>query len=211
MACLSDTDCDQPTAARCDAGACVGCDMSEQCAGIGMTNVCDTATTTCVECLATTDCASMQSCNLLTNQCTPTPEPALRTCDACTNDDQCPADHRCIRMQYMGVDRDPGWYCMREFNMVGDCERPFLSALMDRMSINGAAEQTYCGIDESTVSCEAVRALQDSVACPGGVADCMADGARCETVGLAPNQCTYSCGVHNNCPLTINCNTYCGG
>ena len=85
--------------------------------------------------------------------------------------------------------------------LASGCARPFLSILSDRMSLSGAAEEDYCGIDEMTVSCEAVRALIESQTCPGGTdGECAADGALCRMVGAAPNRCTYTCGSPDDCP-----------
>jgi len=41
------------------------------------------------------------------------------------------------------------------------------------------------------------------------------DDARCETVNLAANRCTYDCDLSNQCPNSVSCgssddNNYCG-
>ena len=206
--CVCTTDhgsCTSPGAARCNEGVCVSCNGSGQCDGIGDTEVCDTVAGECVECLHTDDCGAGESCNLLLNTCEPEPTPVRRTCESCTNDDQCPVQHRCIRMLFDGVDRDPGYYCLRELDAPGECPRPFRTGSPPRASLNGAASESYCTPDEDLVSCEAARGILDDWRCDAGVdgrcyppgEPAMAidiPGARCETFSGGGVRCTYSCG-----------------
>ena len=214
VACLDDADCTEAGAARCDPDthACVGCDDSAQCTGITGTEVCDVEASTCVECTVDDEspCGD-NSCDPASNACTSTPRGETRTCEACVADSECMADHRCVPMTFDGAEN--GSFCMRRAS--AGCARPFFSPLDARVSLSGAEAATYCGIDESTVSCQAVRALLDSRACPDGMAStCGAPGARCEMVGLALNQCTYACAGPSECLETgpaSTCNSgYCG-
>ena len=211
--CAGDTDCNDPAAARCEAGTCVGCTASTQCAGITGTEVCDMVAETCVGCVTTADCDGAETCNLLAHTCTDTAVGDLNTCAACTNDEQCPTDHRCVPMEFMGSARDPGYYCLLEADAPGDCPNPFtVGALINRTSLNGALAEGYCAIDEDTTSCEAVRALLDDWRCDAGVdGRCFppgeptmvvdVPGARCEDFpsGAVTNRCTYSCGGVSDC------------
>lgn len=201
VACLADTDCADPDTARCDAGECVPCTDSAQCDGIAGNEVCETGT--CVECSITDEAPCLgNSCDPASNTCTTTPIGLAMACEACVADSECAANHRCVPMTFMGAPH--GDYCMKVAST--GCARPFAGTLlMNRTSSSGADPDDYCPVDESAVSCEAVRALLLSRSCAGGVSDCMADGARCETVGGVPAQCTYSCGVNNNCPSSLNC------
>lgn len=232
VACLEHTDCTDPAAARCIEGACAPCTEPEHCAGVPDAEVCDVERGLCVECLSSADCGGSDTCDLLSHVCVSTPTRSLRTCEACTNDEQCPGNHRCVRMEYMGVPRDPGYYCLLEVDAPGDCPPPFVVGTPPRPSLNGIAAETYCGIAESITSCEAARALLDDWRCEAGVdGRCWSPaeptrvvdipGARCEDLGggVLTNRCTYSCaGGLNRCPDTITCGdggtgeaNYCGG
>ncbi|MGE0791631.1 MAG: hypothetical protein AB7S26_38505 [Sandaracinaceae bacterium] len=214
VACLSSADCTDPDNARCAADhTCQPCTDSMQCMGITGTEVCDSGT--CVECTATSDCSGTDTCNLLDNTCVDVLLGSLRTCSACSNDDQCPASHRCVPMTFMGPMRDPGYYCLLQADESGGCENPFTAGtLIDRQSINGAPMERYCAIDEMVTSCEAVRGLLDDWRCDAGVdgrcypighPELAIDipGARCEDLasGTVTNRCTYDCGGASDCKL----------
>ena len=235
VACRTNADCPVGMPVCGTENECGACTVATDCADRAATPACEVASGGCVECAATTDCESGETCNLLTFMCEDEPLPALRTCEACTNDDQCPMNHRCIRMQYMDVDRDPGHYCLLEVDAPGDCPNPFtVPTPIDRASINGALAEAYCSVDEALTSCEAVRGLLDDWRCDVGVDDrCYpvgepgmaidAPGARCEDLagGAVTNRCTYSCGGVANCAPSAPGNAcgpgstaeanYCGG
>jgi hypothetical protein len=139
----------------------------------------------------------------MTSMCTSTPRGSRLQCQSCVADSECMqtgGTFRCIPMNYQTAPR--GGYCMRAANTGGPpgCTRPYLTPIL-AASLSGVSMTTYCGIDQDLTTCDAVRALLDGRQCPTGSAtECMAEGARCETVGLAPNECTYSCGIPNDCP-----------
>ena len=212
VACLEHGDCTDPTRAQCLDGACVPCDAAAQCAGRANAELC-AADGACVECTLDDESACGEnSCDPAARACTGTRRGSLVTCEACVADSECMADHRCIPMDFDGD--HVGDFCMRVHGGT-DCVRPFTSLLTDRASLSGAPAETYCGIDEGTVSCAAVRALQLSHGCAGGVSECMAPGALCRGVGGTSNQCTYACGTNNECPPSGPASTcrggYCGG
>ena len=205
VGCLRDADCDDPTAARCEAGACTGCDASLQCAGITGTEVCDTDAATCVEC--TTDetdacggdpCTTAGTCSAYGT--------AQEACEPCDTDGNCAdPDHYCVPMRYMGTDR-PGGYCLRA---VPGCERPYSVETPVRTTLSGVGGMTFCGINETLATCEAVRALLTDQMCPSGADSECPEGGLCRTVGVLLNRCTYQCGIAAQCPSDAPANT-CG-
>ena len=92
------------------------------------------------------------------------------------------------------------------------CARPFSTGIV-AMSLSGASMATYCGVNQATISCEAVLALTTGRTCSGGSpSSCMADGALCETVDVVADLCTYPCTLTPQCPEPLNCiDGYCGG
>ena len=149
------------------------------------------------------------SCNPATNECTNTERNSVPSCGACVADSECGVSSRCVNVTYMGAAN--GSYCL--LLQSAGCERPFGGVLIEAASVSGAAEASYCGIDQSALTCAAVKALVDGKECLGGQAsECAAQSARCETIGGFDNQCTYSCGVSNQCPDGVMCASgYCGG
>ena len=205
VGCLRDADCDDPTAARCEAGACTGCDASLQCAGITGTEVCDTDAATCVQCTADEadacggdPCTTAGTCSAY--------GAAQEACEPCDTDANC-ADpgHYCVPMRYMGTDR-PGGYCLRA---VPGCEQPYSVATPVRTTLSGVGGMTFCGINEALATCEAVRALLENQMCPSGADSECPEGGLCRTVGVLLNRCTYQCGIAAQCPSDAPANT-CG-
>ncbi len=103
-----------------------------------------------------------------------------------------------------------GTHCLRLVS--SGCFRPYGGIALMEQSVSGDPEAPYCGFDQVTVSCDAIAALRASRQCPEGDASaCMAEGARCETIGALTNRCTYTCGVDDDCPETRACGAgYCG-
>ncbi|MEM6792181.1 MAG: hypothetical protein AAF715_31990 [Myxococcota bacterium] len=217
--CNTDAECTDPAMAKCDTsvagGTCVACDASPQCEGIAATPVCATSgdrVGTCVACTATEAgaCTAMQTCNLLDETCADVAPTTVDTCEPCTNDDQCLANHRCVPMDFP-VGTDLGHFCLEDATL-GTCERPYL-VFVNEPSINDVAATNYCGIDQDSVTCPAVIALSDSWQCPGGTDgmcspdsnpanEVMVPGAICEQVGAASNRCTHPCSVPDECPAS---------
>jgi len=205
--CATDADCISPSAAKCEGGACVPCDSSEQCEGLAGTEVCSEGA--CVECALGQEqaCQGSESCDLVAKACVAVAPGSVDTCGACTNDVQCVTNHRCIPMDFpMGTAH--GYYCLAEAMPTCD-DRPY-TVPINEASISGAPATNYCGINQDLATCEAVRALQDDWRCSGTDGMCSPDGmqpevavpgALCRQVGLTSNRCTYACNAAPQCPF----------
>ena len=205
VACLGDGDCDDPAAAKCDAGSCVACDDSAQCTGVTGTEVCEAGT--CVECTVDDASACDDTCDLLALECVDVAAGSVGNCKACSNDDQCGAGHRCIPLDFEGSAH--GHYCLAEPDPT--CARPFQKAV-NKASVNGVAATDYCGIEEDLATCEAVLALVQGWFCTGtdgmcsemeGGTEMAVPGAVCQPVDLGGDACTYGCNGVQQCPLAI--------
>ncbi|MEQ9697261.1 MAG: hypothetical protein RLO54_05495 [Sandaracinaceae bacterium] len=167
--CLADADCDAPTNPVCnDVGECVaGCTSNATCARFEATPACDEGGGTCVECDAddASQCGASESCDLIDFTCVP--QETRRTCETCTNDDQCPGGHLCVTMTYEGLPRGVGGYCLQTTADAGVCPRPFQNE-RDASSLNDPTTRVeVCSIFEDLQTCEAVRALIDDRLCTG--------------------------------------------
>jgi hypothetical protein len=93
----------------------------------------------------------------------------------------------CVPLSYMGTPR--GGYCLSE-----TCAQPFSTALGGRTTLSGRTGGTYCGINESLATCEAVLAYSDTcdktMPCP--------ESGLCRPID-GVNVCTYPCNVTGEC------------
>ncbi|MEM9693929.1 MAG: hypothetical protein AAGA56_15380, partial [Myxococcota bacterium] len=116
--CMTDAQCTEPMAARCNTatGECEQCTESPQCAaGVEGLGVCDSGT--CVACNVSDEsgCSASQTCDLDSGSatfrtCVDVAENTLSVCDACTNDRQCGTDSLCLPMD---LDMTPnGFFCL---------------------------------------------------------------------------------------------------
>lgn len=229
--CTTDADCTSPTAAHCNPAdlTCIPCDNSTQCVGVPGASVCATEASaisgvnagTCVECTATEGCTDPTTCNLTANTCDGADNGTLDACEACTNDDQCEANHACVPMEFNGSDN--GFFCLQD--TTSNCSRPYFPSASAKSSINGNAAVTYCSVNESMVSCQAVQALQLGRFCTtdGACSETMGGaetptlGAVCENLGQG-DRCTYPCAIVDQCPTGLTCGDgdttppgWCGG
>lgn len=196
----SNLDCTEPTASRCVGDSCAACMMDSHCAHISGRPRCFGGV--CRECSPATenaDCGG-ESCNPATRTCSGITRFSRGVCEQCVSDNDCiqsggANSFRCIPMNYQGTPR--GGYCMRTVS--SGCDRPFLTTIT-AVSLSNAPSTTYCGIDQSVVSCEAVNALRSSTVCPSGTpSECMGLGSLCNSVGAALNRCTYACSSPDEC------------
>ncbi len=202
VACLGHSDCTEADAARCDAGSCVACQDSAECAGVAEGAVCHSSS--CVECALSDEsaCTSGKTCDLLAFKCVDVAPGSILNCNGCTNDKQCDTGHRCIPMDFEM--KPHGHYCLAEPSPT--CNQPFLVAINEQ-SINGEAATDYCGIKQDLTTCEAVLALVNNWACTNADGMCgpmnkpeqAVPGAICRKVGLGGNRCTYACGIAAQC------------
>lgn len=122
------------------------------------------------------------------------------------------ADHRCVPMNYMGSpfpDTETG-FCLeiavRNSGGPGpdfDCRSPYPTPLSDRVSLSGAAPDTYCGVREEKTTCPAVIALDENQACPGQSDDECPEGGLCRNILISRDRrewrCTYECTTAKQC------------
>ena len=212
VACNEAADCTEPGMARCDETTheCTTCMVDTDCEGTGRTACALTGAragscVACTEASAPRDCGDF-SCNPATNTCTTTEREMTSTCQPCVSDTECIVNHRCITMNYMDVPR--GGYCLLELPGSGICPRQTVNVLSERVSLSGATASSYCSVDESAVTCEALLALSAPCTppCP--------EGGRCETVVGSGEVCTYTCGSTSECPSSgpyRTCNSATGG
>ena len=134
VACLGHGDCTNADAARCDAGNCVACQDSADCAGVAEGAVCNAET--CVECALSDEsaCTSGKTCDLLQSKCVDVAPASVLNCMACSNDKQCETGHRCIPMDFEM--KPHGHYCLAEPSP--GCLEPF-AVPINKASISEAA------------------------------------------------------------------------
>src|SRR5690606_3487659 len=218
VTCLANDACTDPTASLCEDGQCAPCLNNDDCSHIQGRGVCDAGE--CVECTPDDPNACGESpCNPLTRLCSDFGTNRL-ACQTCDTDANCAeADHYCVPMRYMGDDRQNA-YCLKSVD--AGCERPVSVDVAGRATLSGAAGLTFCSINESLATCEAVLALRNDQECHGGTDEECPEGGVCRTVGTFPNRCTYRCGGAIHCPQGAPLNTcgqgtppaepsYCGG
>lgn len=225
VACLTDRDCTDLAAARCDtaAGACAPCDDSAQCAGRTGTEVCagagaGAAAGSCVECTGDDPSAcGANVCDSRMSTCTTTPAGTTGLCQPCVSDAQCRPGQLCIPMTFGTPEVEVGLYCLWRQDAtesgapMGDCfaARPYVDAAA-LTSVDGATA-TVCSLAVST--CEAHNDYR-TTACtlPGTPADdeCGVPGqpdGYCVMAGAATNRCTVPCGGDDDCQTGFTCDT----
>lgn len=220
--CLGNEQCTDPGASRCnDANECVPCGSATDCEHVmdegANLRYCESVegAARCVQCTLDTegdDCGSFV-CDPQTLRCTMTVRERAGTCQPCISDSHCAAaDDSCVPLSFDGTAR--GHYCLRNFS--AGCVRPFNVQLTGRMTRSGVSGLSFCGIDESLTTCEAVIAALEGDSCPSGTAaECATEGAICGTVTGLANVCSYPCDNSNQCPSGMTCplvaSAYCGG
>lgn len=201
VACAADTDCTDPSAARCDleSNTCAPCNDGAQCAGTGE-NVCDDGA--CVECTEDTAAAhcGANACDPVALTCTTTARDSLGSCQPCLSDDECFGDAACVPMRFEGA--EVGHYCLTRRPEAGCLtnDPPYRVGLTDRVSRSRAPSATYCGINEDLTTCEAVSVATESTPCVDSE-ECP-EGGLCALVSSGDEQCTYPCSQGAECPIT---------
>jgi hypothetical protein len=197
--CNANSDCNDPSAARCDPeqNECGGCESETDCIGIEGRPICNDRT--CVQCTPATedvDCDG-KSCDPASFACTDTEVGSLETCEECVADSECGEDgNRCVPMTYDGA-RYPNegiGFCLKSIDLGGSCANPY-RIVVRRTSLSGAAADDYCGINEDLATCQAVRALLADTPCNPVNADqdCPQPAGLCRELPGVLNRCTYLC------------------
>lgn len=244
VGCLENADCRNSAASYCSrlTNSCEACELDVDCAHIEGKGACSAGV--CVQCSTSNDQACVldgigYSCNPKSNSCTQTRKHSVALCGACVADSECQSEGivaRCVPMTF-GPNRVPrGNYCLRAVS--SGCEQPFGSTLvmtLTAVSASGAPSDDYCGIDQGSVTCEAIRDMQDpsnSIRCTNpntnladddlcgcsrnpvsGVCEGPGDGGLCREINGA-NRCTIQCGDGSQCTTGRGCTSkspaYCG-
>lgn len=129
--CTTNTQCMLPLP-YCVGGRCVQCQTDTNCSGVSEGLHCNLAVHTCVECLASSDCAVGNVCDSVVNRCTL----------ACASDTDCSSDMtHCETTRHMCVE------CLNDQQCASD--RPYCNALTDRcvecLADGNCASGQVCG------------------------------------------------------------------
>lgn len=203
VACLTNDDCPNADASRCEAGACVGCAGNEDCGHVEGVPECSAGT--CVQCTPETEeirCGA-RACDPRDRVCTETVRGSLGLCQPCLADSECdssgPSSPRgCVPVTYAGMAQ--GAVCLAQPVAPSSCPRRFPESIATttRSGIQG----TYCHPVQTITTCEAILDFQK---------DCQTD-ADCGAAGLPDGlcrggRCTYECAGTSACPNGYECRT----
>ena len=204
VACLANTDCPSATASRCDTttNACAACQNDSDCTQISGKNACSNGT--CVQCTAAKETAcGAYSCNPATNACTTTNRGSLDYCGACLADSECIGGDiatptaRCVPMTFNGTAH--GNYCLQVATVL-NCTAPY-KVNIDATSLSGVAD-TYCGINQTATTCEAVVDMIASKSCTVDSNCGNGQGGLCKNFSLTSTpdlRCTIPCDSAAQC------------
>ena len=226
--CLGDDDCPSVSKAYCKSNKCTSCEDSKQCnhfkgpPGTPGTTVCKTEqfgdagtpSGECVECTVEDESpCGVNSCDPATNHCTKTRVASVNYCGACLADSECNGGTapdggthvaRCIPMTFQGSWR--GNYCFQVGNSIGTCPRPFGYLKSSVASVSSPNLDSYCSIDESLTTCEALLDISKSCAQgPCGCKDGNCAGGVCPNSGTMNQTCTVRCNFTSECPTSLTC------
>jgi hypothetical protein len=93
-----------------------------------------------------------------------------------------------------------GNYCLQRVASAGasGCAAPYSVAIAS-VSTSAAPSENYCGINQTSTTCEAVVDMIASKTCSVDT-DCgNGQGGLCKTVGTNPNRCTIPCSESTEC------------
>ncbi len=205
--CLSNADCPSDESV-CSGGNCTGCRIDNDCTEHLGLPVCSNGS--CVQCTETKkNQCNGNSCNPATNECTDTLLSSVRTCQRCVSDDECSNnDQDCVKMNFRTVERNDG-YCLyraSEFN----CSRPY-PIRVERQSLSGKPATTYCTVNESEVTCEALLQYGEPCDFPEECGVPNVNDGLCKPFS-GVYRCSYTCESNEDCPLPFGaatCSGYC--
>ncbi len=210
VACLSGTDCKDATESACVDGSCSPCTTNPDCTNISGKNVCTGGT--CVQCTANDEspCGG-KSCNPTKNTCTGTNRGSVDICHSCVADSECiggvPSDAGAITMRCVPMmmgSASHGNYCLQILPASSVCLQPY-TVVFSTTSASGAATAQYCGVNQSTTTCEAVLDLQASKPCSVDAECGNGQGGLCKTIVGVGLRCTIPCDISSQCPSSLTC------
>jgi hypothetical protein len=215
--CRTSADCTSASASLCSSGSCGPCAHDADCSNITDKSVCKTTSTgdagvdtgTCVQCsVANETHCNGNSCDPATNACTTTSIASLDPCNTCKADSECKGGNlatpttRCVPMTFGSAGLAHGNYCLQRFAAVSStgCKQPYILMPGTLGSTSGASAESYCGINESITTCEALLDLASGTITCSVDSDCgKGKGGLCKTVGGTPSRCTIPCGSGAEC------------
>ena len=218
LACLENADCANGATCDMDTKTCVNtCEEHADCAGVLGKEACGPEGV-CVECTPDNEAGcSGKVCEPDTLECSESiGQKSAGSCRSCISDSQCIDDYKCVPMQYQSSAH--GNYCLK---LRGPgCVEPYRIEL-DRTSLNSTQSETFCGINETLTTCEAILAFNAECDEDG---KCIIDDIEVEVPGAickptaVPNRCTYYCQDDLQCFPSAPCpdpgnqeDLYCGG
>jgi hypothetical protein len=145
-----------------------------------------------------------KSCNPTTNACTTTVRGSRDLCYSCLADSECIGGNitsptvRCVPMTFNGTAHGTGGYCLQRRDAAA-CTKPY-TVLFSAASLSGVLSESYCGINQTDTTCDALLDLFNSTPCTidsncGG-----GSGGLCKTsASTGTLACTIPCGSNANC------------
>lgn len=207
--CAAECEGDTPV---CDeeAGECVGCLSTEDCAE----GVCDPEARTCVGCLpgAHDTCGTGHLCNGELRECVEAEAGTAPTCGGCVADAHCKEGFRCVAPDRFG---EEGFFCLPEPNPGCDTRRPFAHRMEDlatidsaTVTVRGHAFTSCAGFNDFRTAVDGCSEATDPPPAGEGNAACglpgTADNTRCRTFE-AGARCSYRCGSVDDCLCGFDC------
>lgn len=229
VSCMSNDDCQSAAASRCDlnSNTCLPCANDGDCRQVSGKGICQTGSTAqanrCVECTTTNELPCIEgnieySCNPRSNECTSTRKASRRTCESCVADSECGTNEgapdpnsRCVPMAFKGSAH--GAYCLIRAMSVNLCPRPY-SVGIEAISLSGAPQEAYCGLNQNATTCEAVFSTFNVVTCSADSQCGGGQGGLCRQViggSSPPKTCTIPCASNDQCMIGKSCTSASGG
>jgi hypothetical protein len=216
VACVSNTECDTPGAARCDTttNTCTGCDDSAQCADFEGLTACNTVDGACVECFGDDRGACGEDvCDASTNACA-----VGRTaggqglCEDCVSDAECGAGQVCVEQVFEST--SVGRFCFFVETAPappgpgGDCATVGPYAFGQEVTTVDRRTRRVCGLRFTTCLALSQFRLQGCSEAFTGDSECGVEGlddGLCRDPSSGAARCTVPCGSTADCPFGSTC------
>ena len=208
VACLESAQCSDSNTSRCEAGACVACEVDADCGHQDGLPRC--ANGTCRACTTETEAADcgLNACHTETGTCGSVARGSQGSCEPCGADSECFSDasgtRRCVALAYQ--DAAHGSYCLldKATTVGAECPRRFPD--VETTTSLGGTLATYCSIRTAITTCEAVTAFQESCTEDTDCGDpALGDGLCRESGG--GKKCTYACQGTDDCASGAACSS----